>query len=128
MKRARDIRDQLEGLCDRVEVEKHSCGEPDTIAKAITAGFFYHIAKLTKTGSYRTVKNAHTVNIHPQSVLFKSEEQQDQLPRWLLYHELVFTTKEYMRQIITVKPEWLSEIAPHYYQVRTFIGTVHFLV
>jgi hypothetical protein len=38
------------------------------------------------------VKNAHTVNIHPQSALFKEEEP----PAWLLYHELVFTSKEYV--------------------------------
>ena len=36
--------------------------------------------------------------------------------RWVLYHELVETTKEYMRQARELKPEWLLEIAPHYYQ------------
>jgi hypothetical protein len=38
-----------------------------------------------------------------------------ELPRWLVYHELVFTSKEYMRQVLEIKPEWLIEIAPHYY-------------
>ena len=32
-----------------------------------------------------------------------------------MYHELVFTSKEYMRQVVEIKPEWLVEIAPHYY-------------
>ncbi|CAN0063403.1 unnamed protein product, partial [Hapterophycus canaliculatus] len=58
-------------------------------------------------------------------------------PLWLVYHELAFTTKEYMRSVsgsfepalscirdgmvnvhrncIDIKPEWLVEIAPHYY-------------
>lgn len=31
--------------------------------------------------------------IHPNSSLF------EELPRWVLYHELVFTTKEFMRQV-----------------------------
>ena len=35
-----------------------------------------------------------TVHIHPQSSLFQ------ELPKWVVYHELVFTTKEYMRQVI----------------------------
>ena len=39
-----------------------------------------------------------------------------ELPKWVIYHELVFTTKEYMREIIEVKPEWLMEVAPHYYK------------
>ncbi len=39
-------------------------------------------------------------------------------PTWVLYHELVETAKEYMRNIITIKPEWLVEIAPHYYKPK----------
>uniref|UniRef100_A0A0E0EKA8 RNA helicase n=1 Tax=Oryza meridionalis TaxID=40149 RepID=A0A0E0EKA8_9ORYZ len=93
MKRARDIRDQLEGLLERVEIEISSnASDLDAIKKAITSG---------KNGSYRTVKNPQTV-----------------LPRWVIYHELVLTTKEYMRQVTELKPDWLVEIAPHYYQLK----------
>ncbi|KAM7269789.1 hypothetical protein ACFE04_025286 [Oxalis oulophora] len=93
MKRARDIRDQLEGLLERVEIELNSNeNDFEPIKKAITSGFFPHSAKLQKTGSYRTVKHPQTVNIHPSSGLAEA------LPRWVVYHELVFTTKEYMRQ------------------------------
>lgn len=50
--------------------------------------------------------------MHPNSALF------EELPRWLLYHELVFTTKEFMRQIIEIESNWLLEVAPHYYKAR----------
>ena len=63
--------------------------------QAITAGYFYHIARLSKGGQYKTVKHNQTVMIHPNSMLFED------LPRWVLYHELVFTTKEFMRQVCT---------------------------
>lgn len=113
MKRARDIRDQLEGLLERVEIEITSNPhELDPIKKAITAGFFHHTARLQKTGAYRTVKNPQTVHIHPSSGLAQV------LPRWAIYHELVLTSKEYMRQVTELKPEWLVEIAPHYYQLK----------
>jgi pre-mRNA-splicing factor ATP-dependent RNA helicase DHX16 len=116
MKKARDIREQLEGLCDRVEVDKTVSTPPETdmdiILKAITSGFFYNIAKLSRTGDYQTVKQSKTVYIHPSSVLAKDEEP----PAWLVYFELAFTTKEYMRQVAPIKPEWLFEIAPHYYK------------
>lgn len=47
MKRARDIRDQLVGLMERVEIEMVSDpGNMDNIKKAITAGFFYHASRL----------------------------------------------------------------------------------
>ncbi|KAH6755790.1 RNA helicase family protein [Perilla frutescens var. hirtella] len=113
MKRARDIRDQLEGLLERVEIELTSnMNDLDAVKKSITSGFFPHSAKLQKNGSYRTVKHPQTVHIHPSSGLAQV------LPRWVIYHELVLTTKEYMRQVTELKPEWLVEIAPHYYQMK----------
>ncbi|XP_058070322.1 pre-mRNA-splicing factor ATP-dependent RNA helicase DEAH1-like isoform X3 [Magnolia sinica] len=113
MKRARDVRDQLEGLLERVEIELSSNpNDLEPIKKAITSGFFPHSARLQKSGAYRTVKNPQTVHIHPSSGLAQV------LPRWVVYHELVLTTKEYMRQVTELKPEWLVEIAPHYYQLK----------
>lgn len=112
LNKARDIREQLEGLCERVEVQTSSSNEVELICKALTAGYFYNTAKLSKDGSFKTVKQQHCVHIHPSSVLSKDEEP----PRWLLYHELAFTTKEYMRMVTPIKGEWLLEIAPHYYQ------------
>ena len=113
MKRARDIRDQLAGLLERVEIEPSSSpNDLDAIKKAITSGFFYHTAKLQNNGSYRTIKNPQTVHIHPSSGLSQV------FPRWIVYFELVYTSKEYMRQVIEIKPDWLVEIAPHYYKLQ----------
>uniref|UniRef100_A0A8B9HGJ5 RNA helicase n=1 Tax=Astyanax mexicanus TaxID=7994 RepID=A0A8B9HGJ5_ASTMX len=112
MKRARDVREQLEGLMERIEVEVCSAnGDSTPIRKSITAGYFYHTARLSK-GGYKTVKHQQTVYVHPNSSLF--EEQ----PRWLIYHELVFTTKEFMRQVIEIDSAWLLEVAPHYYKSK----------
>jgi len=111
MKRARDIRDQLLQLLERVEIEPVSnVNDHEAIRKCIASGFFYHTAKLQKGGVYRTIKHSQSVQIHPTSALFQK------LPRWVIYHELVLTTKEFMRQVIEIHPDWLIEIAPHYYQ------------
>ena len=115
IRRARDIRDQLEALCERVEVDVKSAPmDVPAISKALASGFFFHSARLTKAGNYRTTKTQHTVNIHPSSVLFKKEV----MPRWVVYHELVLTSKEYMRQLIEIEPKWLLDIAPHYYKAK----------
>lgn len=113
MKRARDIRDQIVGLMDRCEVELRSnVGDLDSIRKAITSGFFYHTSSLQRNGSYKTVKSPQTVHIHPSSGLFEI------MPRWVLYHELVLTSKPMMRVVTEIKPEWLVELAPHYYSQK----------
>ena len=107
--RARDIRDQLAGLCERVEVVVESSPNSNDITpiqKAITAGYFYNTAQLQKSGdSYRTLKTNQTVYIHPSSSLF-----QHQPPvKAVLYYELVMTSKSYLRQVMEIKPAWLLE-------------------
>uniref|UniRef100_A0A1J3K7M0 RNA helicase n=1 Tax=Noccaea caerulescens TaxID=107243 RepID=A0A1J3K7M0_NOCCA len=114
MRRARDIREQLAGLLKKIGVELTSNpNDLDAIKKAILAGFFPHAAKLQKDESYARVKEPQTVYVHPSSGLFG-----ESLNKWLVYHELVFTSREYMRHVTEMKPEWLVEIAPHYYQLK----------
>ncbi|KAJ3186910.1 hypothetical protein HDU85_006946 [Gaertneriomyces sp. JEL0708] len=140
MKRARDLRDQLCGLCERTEVQmipNPDSGNTVPIRKAITAGFFYHTARLNKGGDgYKTIKHQQSVLIHPSSSLFfdpskdpnssadnpqylDKQTRKDMLAKmakWVVYHELVLTTKEYMRNVIEIEPAWLMEVAPHYYK------------
>ncbi|MDI1489997.1 MAG: hypothetical protein OHK93_001196 [Ramalina farinacea] len=97
--RARDVRDQLAKLCDRVEVTITSAGASDipVIAKAITAGFFPNAARLQKGG----------IAIGPSRA---------ERPKWVIFYELVMTSKEYMRGNLPITPEWLVEVAPHFHK------------
>ena len=113
--RARDVRDQLAKLCDRVEVTVTSVGANDLvpIQKALTAGFFPNAARLQKGGdSYRTVKNGMTTYLHPSSTLFEVN------PKWIIFYELVLTSREYMRGNLPIQAEWLAEAAPHYHKKK----------
>jgi len=104
--RVRDIRDQLAGLCERVEVVIESTpNEVIPVQKAMTAGYFYNTARIDKGGGYRTTKNNHSVFIHPSSCLLGMQPP----PRFILYYELVLTSKEYMRQCMPIEGSWLAE-------------------
>ncbi len=50
------------------------------------------------------------VTMHPSSSIFLDK------PKWVVYHELVLTSKEFMRCAVEISPDWLVEIAPHYYK------------
>lgn len=109
MKRAKDVKDQLNRLCQRVELIPSTSEDTVVIRKALLSGYFLHAACLQQSGeTYRTLKHSHTIFAHPGSLLFK------QTPRWVIYHELVLTSKAFMRQITEIEPEWLLEVAPHY--------------
>ncbi|KAJ7948826.1 ATP-dependent RNA helicase [Quillaja saponaria] len=63
MKRARDIRDQLEDILERIPMEITSNpNDLHAIKKSIASGFFPQSARLQKNGSYRIVKHAQTTS------------------------------------------------------------------
>lgn len=53
-----------------------------------------------------------TVHLHPSGVLLESK------PKWVIFYELVLTSKEFMRSVMPLQPEWLTEVAPHYYKPK----------
>uniref|UniRef100_A0A0E0PXH9 RNA helicase n=1 Tax=Oryza rufipogon TaxID=4529 RepID=A0A0E0PXH9_ORYRU len=111
LRRAQDVRKQLLEIMDKYKLNVVSAGNDLTKArKAITAGFFFHAARKDPQGGYRTIADHQQVYIHPASALFQQQ------PEWVIYHEVVMTTKEYMREVTAIDPRWLVELAPRFYR------------
>ena len=111
MRRAQDVRKQLTQIMDRYQLDIVSCGKNYTkVRRAICSGYFRNAAKKDPQEGYRTLLDNQTVYIHPGSALFQKG------PDWVLYHELVMTTKEYMREVMLIDPKWLVELAPNFYR------------
>ncbi|KAH6676119.1 helicase associated domain-containing protein [Plectosphaerella plurivora] len=86
----------------------------NNIRRALVAGFFMQVAVRESSGKvYRTVKDNQAVMLHPSTVLKTDYE-------WVCYNEFVLTSKQYIRTCTGVRPEWLMEIAPGYYDLSTF--------
>lgn len=111
IRRAQDVRKQLVGILDRYRLSVVSSGRNQSkIRKAICSGFFFHTAKKDPQEGYKTLVDNHTVYIHPSSALFNRP------PEWVIYHELILTSKEYMRNVIAIDPKWLIDVAGNFYQ------------
>lgn len=111
LKRAQDVRKQLMGIMDRHRLDVVSCGKSTTrVQKAICSGFFRNAAKKDPQEGYRTLVDSQMVSIHPSSSLFHRQ------PEWVVYHEVVQTTKEYMREVTAIDPKWLVEFAPAFFK------------
>ena len=39
-------------------------------------------------------------------------------PDYVVYHELVMTSREYMQNVTAVDGEWLAELGPMFYSVK----------
>jgi HrpA-like RNA helicase len=143
-----DDADELPGLRRDERQDHYSSlstafpGSAADVGKALAAGFFFHAARLDKGGEYRTFgPEARTVKIHPSSSLyrppvdpkaasskgarpshahFSSDAALTPPPAFVIYHELVRTSDEFMREVSEVQPEWLIELAPHWFRVKEF--------
>ena len=81
------------------------------VRRAICSGFFRHAAKKDPQEGYKTLVEGTPVYIHPSSALF------NRAPEWLVYHELILTTREYCHNVTAVEPKWLVEVAPQFFKV-----------
>uniref|UniRef100_A0A8V5GN98 Activating signal cointegrator 1 complex subunit 3 n=1 Tax=Melopsittacus undulatus TaxID=13146 RepID=A0A8V5GN98_MELUD len=97
--------------------------KPPTEAQAtylrqiVLAGLGDHVARRVQAeellddkwkNAYKTALLEDPVFIHPSSVLFK------QLPEFVVYQEIVETTKLYMKGVSAVEPEWIPALLPPY--------------
>ena len=54
--------------------------------------------------------------VHPSTAL-------DSKPTWVLYNEFVLTSKNYIRTVTEIRPEWLFEASPDYFDLDEFKAT-----
>lgn len=114
--RALEVRSRLERFLRRFNIPIVSAkGDVTKVLRCIVSGLFANAAYLHPSGTYRTVRGEHELHIHPGSVLFTRPRP----PHWVLFVEVLHTTKEFMRDISVIDMNWLYELAPHYYEYGT---------
>ncbi|PHJ23184.1 helicase associated domain [Cystoisospora suis] len=115
MAKAREVRSQLLDIMEQQGMPDVSCGTDwDVIRKAICAGYFHHAAKLRGIGEYVNLRSSIPCFLHPSSALYGGGQQ----PDYVVYHEVILTTKEYMRNVTAVEARWLAELGPMYFTIR----------
>ncbi|RCK58162.1 Pre-mRNA-splicing factor ATP-dependent RNA helicase-like protein cdc28 [Candida viswanathii] len=115
MKRVRNIYEQLIKLTKKIGIEikpgsVHEQEEEDAtmIMKCLISGFFNNIVKLSPMGDcYSKVAKGNNTPcyVHPSSCVYKMKPK----PKFLLYYELVLTSKEYMRNCIVLDEKLVKD-------------------
>lgn len=84
------------------------------IRQVIAASFFMQTAhREGEKNSYMTLKDNQVVSLHPSCGL-------DTTPEWVIYHEFVLTSRNYIRTVTEVRPEWLLDFAPLYFDLKSW--------
>ncbi|KAI0025711.1 P-loop containing nucleoside triphosphate hydrolase protein [Xylariomycetidae sp. FL0641] len=118
---ADNVRQQLKRIMETQGLDLMSTDFNDknyytNIRRALVTGFFMQVAKRENNKVYRTLKdNNSAVMLHPSTVLQTEFD-------WVIYNEFVLTSKQYIRTVTGIRPEWLLEIAPIYYDIESWDG------
>ncbi|KAL2160298.1 hypothetical protein VTH06DRAFT_1471 [Thermothelomyces fergusii] len=118
---ADNVRAQLKRIMETHNIQLISTPFEDknyyvNIRRALLAGFFMQVAMRESGGNskvYKTVKDDQLVLIHPSTTVTTAFD-------WVVYNEFVLTNKQYVRTVTHIRPEWLFDIAPAYYDIDTF--------
>ncbi|KAF7871885.1 hypothetical protein EAF04_003992 [Stromatinia cepivora] len=115
LRRAKEIREQLLDIMKMQRMNMVSCGTDwDVIRKCICSGYYHQAAKVKGIGEYVNLRTSVTVQLHPTSALYGL----GYLPDYVVYHELILTSKEYMSTVTSVDPHWLAELGGVFFSVK----------
>lgn len=91
-------------------------------SKAICAGYFHQAARVKGIGEFVNIRTGLPTHLHPTSALYGlgcmclaltdiiclANLQPSDTPTYVIYHELILTSKEYMTQVTAVDAFWLG--------------------
>ncbi|PAV24377.1 pre-mrna splicing factor [Pyrrhoderma noxium] len=115
LRKAREVRTQLEDIMKMQKMSIVSAGTDfDIMRKAITAGYFHQAARVKGIGEFVNIRTGLPTHLHPTSALYGL----GYTPTYVVYHELILTSKEYMTQVTAVDAYWLAELGSVFYSVK----------
>ncbi|KAM9847139.1 ATP-dependent RNA helicase DHX33 [Aulostomus maculatus] len=106
----KEVQTQLREICLKLNLKLESCGtETGNVRQCLAHGMFVNAAELQPDGSYLALDTHQPVAIHPSSVLFQAK------PAYVVFNELLHTSRCYMRDLCLVDADWLLDAAPEYF-------------
>nr|GMC88076.1 probable pre-mRNA-splicing factor ATP-dependent RNA helicase DEAH4 isoform X2 [Ipomoea batatas] len=116
----KNVRGQLTQIMQKMAKEsldvqtsrRHKKSQQDykILRKALCTGYANQLAeRMIRHNGYRTLGfKSQLVQVHPSSVLKADED--GMLPNYVVYHELISTTRPFMRNVCAVEMQWVVPI------------------
>lgn len=115
LRRAREIRMQLVDICQKQKMKNSTAGSDwDIVRKCICSGYFHQSARLRGVAEYSNLRSGMTSAVHPTSALYGL----GYLPEYVVYHQIMLTSKTYMSTVTAVDPYWLAELGGVFFSIK----------
>ncbi|KAL9998905.1 putative RNA helicase [Helianthus debilis subsp. tardiflorus] len=101
LKKVRKVRSHLFKTLKTLKIRLTSCGpDCDIVRETIRADHFHNVARLKGVGEYVNCRKGMSCHMHPTSALYGLRD----MPDYVVNHELIPTTKEYLQCVTSVEP------------------------
>ncbi|KER32806.1 hypothetical protein T265_12762, partial [Opisthorchis viverrini] len=115
MRKVREVRQQMKEIMEQHNMNLRSIrSDWDVVRECLCATFFHQAARIKGLGEYVNLRTGMPCHLHPTSALYGM----GYTPDYVIYHELVMTTKEYMQCVTSVDGTWLAKMGPMFYSVK----------
>ena len=84
----------------------------------VCSGYFHNASKMKGIGEYVNLRTGIPCVLHPTSAIYGL----GYTPDYVVYHEVIMTSKEYMQQVTAVEPEWLAELGSMFFSIKKGFG------
>lgn len=116
--RAEEVLDQLKEILKQQKIEVaddiSSADSWKFVRQCIASASISKAARMNGIGQYVNLRTGMPCFLHPTSSIFALGF----CPEYVVYHELILTSKEYMHGVTYVDPKWLAKSGPMVYSLR----------
>ncbi|XP_067864579.1 probable ATP-dependent RNA helicase DHX40 [Heptranchias perlo] len=123
MKTAFSVETQLREILNKLKQTKDFPSETfdgsktELLRRCLCAGYFCNVARRSVGKTFHTMDgHGSVVHIHPSSILFDQESQLD----WIIFHDVMVTSKIYVRTLCPVRYEWVKDLLPKLHEIDVY--------
>nr|XP_043887751.1 probable ATP-dependent RNA helicase DHX40 [Solea senegalensis] len=98
-------------------VETYDGNKSEILRRCLCTGYFTNVARRSMGKMFCTMDgHGSMVHIHPSSSLFDLEAELN----WVIFHDVLVTSRVYMRTVCPIRYEWVKDLLPKLHEVDVY--------
>ncbi|XP_027726448.1 probable ATP-dependent RNA helicase DHX40 isoform X2 [Vombatus ursinus] len=113
------LREIIRKLKQKPDFPKESFDGPrqEILRRCLCTGYFTNVARRSVGRTFCTMDGHGTpIHIHPSSALCNQEPKLE----WIIFHDVLVTSKMYVKTVCPIRYEWVKDLLPKLYQFDVY--------
>uniref|UniRef100_A0A3Q2GNN9 RNA helicase n=1 Tax=Cyprinodon variegatus TaxID=28743 RepID=A0A3Q2GNN9_CYPVA len=123
LKSAFSVETQLREILLRLQqvqdfpTESFDGNKSELLRRCLCSGYFTNVARRSVGKVFCTMDgHGSMVHVHPSSSLFEQEAELN----WVIFHDVLVTSKTYIRTVCPIRYEWVKDLLPKLHEVDVY--------